>query len=147
MVILRPLELDDVPAIYRAVDSSRDALRRWMVWYQETYSIKHAEAWIQYTIDSAASGAGFHFAIVADGDLVGVISVEGLTPDSRRGMLGYWMATRATGRGLGREAVAQVVAWARAQTNLATLWALVAEANIAQPTRARGQRVSHCGLT
>jgi RimJ/RimL family protein N-acetyltransferase len=45
-------------------------------------------------------------------------------------MLGYWMATGATGRGLGRQAVEQVVTWARGQEDIATLWALVADANL-----------------
>ena len=130
MVSLRPVDIHDAPAVYRAVDSSRDVLRRWMVWYRDSYDLDDAESWIRYTIESAARGVGFHFAIVDEtDDLIGVISVEGVSAESGRGMLGYWMATRATGLGHGRKAVEQVVAWARGQEKLATLWAVVAEAN------------------
>ena len=131
MVSLRPLELRDAPAVYRAVDSSRDALRRWMVWYRDDYNLADAESWIQQALESAATGRGFHFAIVdANGEFVGVISVEDVRPESGRAMLGYWMATGATGRGLGRQAVEHVVTWARGQGDIATLWALVADANL-----------------
>ena len=132
MVNLRPLELHDAPAVYRALDSSRDALRRWMVWYRDDYDLGDAEAWIHNTVETAVAGRGFHFAIEdANAELIGVISVEDVSPESGRAMLGYWVATGATGRGVGRQAVGEVVTWARGQTNVTILWALVAEANIA----------------
>ena len=49
MIHLRPLELTDAPAVFAAVDCSRDALRRWMVWYRDEYSLADAELWIQHT--------------------------------------------------------------------------------------------------
>jgi RimJ/RimL family protein N-acetyltransferase len=132
MVSLRPLELRDARAVFQALDSSRDVLRRWMVWYRDDYKLADAESWIRHTLASAADGAGFHFAMIdAQGDLVGVISVEDVSHESGRGMLGYWMATHATGRGLGRQAVEQMVTWARDQSAIATLWAIVADANVA----------------
>jgi RimJ/RimL family protein N-acetyltransferase len=132
MTSLRLLAPDDAPAVFKAVDASRPALRRWMVWYQDSYSLAHAEAWIQHVAATAAAGTGFHFAILdAREDLVGVIGLEDVRSDSGRAMLGYWIATHATGRGLGRRAVEQVVAWVRARGDVTTIWALVAEANLA----------------
>ena len=132
MINLRPLSVRDAPAVYQALDSSRDALRRWMVWYRDDYKLSDAEAFIQRAIDIAAAGSGFHFAMVdATGEVIGVISVEDVNSESRRAMLGYWMATGATGRGLGRQAVAQAITWARRQPNIEALWAIVADANTA----------------
>jgi ribosomal-protein-serine acetyltransferase len=132
MISLRPLELHDAPAVYQAVESSRDALRRWMVWYRDDYNLSHAESWTRYAVDSTAANTGFHFAIAdAQGELIGVISIEGVSPESGRAMLGYWMATRSTGHGLGRQAVGQIINWARGRGSIATLWALVADANMA----------------
>ena len=125
MVSLRTLELRDARDVFRAVDGSRDALRRWMAWYHDGYDLSDAESWIQHTVDAAATGTGFHFAMVdSTGELVGVISLEDVRPESGRAMLGYWMATPATGRGLGGQAVAQIVAWARERCNLLILWAV-----------------------
>jgi RimJ/RimL family protein N-acetyltransferase len=103
-----------------------------MVWYRDDYDLAAAESWIQQTLETAAAGTGVHFAIIdAKGGLVGVISIEDVNRESGRGMLGYWIATQATGRGLGRRAIEQVVAWAREQSAIATLWAIVADANVA----------------
>jgi RimJ/RimL family protein N-acetyltransferase len=98
MITLRPLELADAPAVFEAVNHSRDALRRWMVWYSEAYSVTHAEAWIEQTLVARAGGTGFHFAICdANGVLVGVIGLEDVNAVTGRAMIGYWVATPFTG--------------------------------------------------
>ena len=129
MISLRPLVLHDAPAVYQALDSSRDALRRWMGWYRDEYDLSDAEHWVRHTVESAAAGSGFHFAIVDTADVIGVISLEDV--GSGRAMLGYWMASPVTGRGLGRQAIAQALTWARRRRNIRTVWALVADANVA----------------
>jgi RimJ/RimL family protein N-acetyltransferase len=40
------------------------------------------------------------------------------------------VATPATGRGLGTSAVGDALSWARTNTQLALVWAIVAEANV-----------------
>lgn len=132
MMNLRPLAPKDAVAVFQAADSSRPALRRWMVWYRDTYNLSDAEAWIQHATETAAAGTGFHFTILdAEQDLVGVIGLEGVGSESGRAMLGYWIATHATRRGLGRHAVEQMVAWARSLGTVKTIFALVAEPNVA----------------
>ena len=129
MTLLRPIEIGDAPAVARAVDCSRDALRRWMVWYRDAYGVSDAQRWIELALDARADGTGFHFAICdTTGSFVGVISLEGVT-EAGRSMLGYWIATPATGRGIGRRAVADILAWARENSRIRVVWALVAESN------------------
>jgi ribosomal-protein-serine acetyltransferase len=131
VITLRPLELGDAPAICAAVDCSREALRRWMVWYRDDYDNRAAEVWLQHTRAVTEAGTGFHFAICEpDGSLVGVISLEDVNEETRRAMLGYWIATPATGRTIGRRAIKQALAWARRETRIRIIWALVAEANV-----------------
>src|SRR5262245_6870012 len=115
MISLRSLELSDAAAVFAAVDVSRDALRRWMVWYSDSYSLADAETWIQHTLAARTEGTGFHFAICSpDDSLVGVIGLEEVTTGGRA-MLGYWMATPATGRGFGTRAVSDALTWAQSQ--------------------------------
>jgi len=68
----------------------REALRRWMVWYRDGYSIADAESWIQHTIETTARGDAFHFAMVDHRtEFVGVISIEDVQRETGRAMLGY----------------------------------------------------------
>jgi ribosomal-protein-serine acetyltransferase len=130
MSVLRPLEVSDAPAVFAAADASRDALRRWMVWYRDTYGPEDAVSWVRHAVGAHAAGSAFHFAVCgSDGELAGVLGLEDVSDETGRAMLGYWVATPATGRGLGTRAVGEAVAWARGQPRLRVVWALVAETN------------------
>ena len=130
MVSLRLLTLADAPAIAAAVDCSREALARWMVWYRDDYDVCAAEDWIRHTLATAATGTAFHFAILGPDDhVVGVISFEDISETPTRAMLGYWVASPSACRGIGRRAIAGALGWARAQSPIQIVWAVVAEPN------------------
>jgi RimJ/RimL family protein N-acetyltransferase len=129
MSTIRPLDLADAPALFAAVDCSRDALRRWMEWYHDAYSLSDAETWITHTLAARSEGTGFHFAIVeADGRLVGTVGLEDVNPASRA-MLGYWIATPETRRGVATRSVGEALRWAQTNTGIRTVWAVAAELN------------------
>jgi RimJ/RimL family protein N-acetyltransferase len=132
MVTLRPILATDAPAVAAAVDESRDALRRWMVWYRDDYDAHAASAWIADALAKAAAGTAVQFAILTTDDkLVGVIGLEDIDEESGRAMIGYWLSTRVAGRGIGRNAVKLAVAWARTRPEINVIWAVVADANLA----------------
>lgn len=132
MVSLRPIATTDAPAVAAAVDESRDALRRWMVWYRDDYDAHAAGAWIAASLANAAAGTGFQFAILtADDKLAGVLGLEDIDQESGRAMIGYWLSTRVAGRGIGRRAVELALAWVRTRPRIRVIWAVVAEANLA----------------
>ena len=131
--MIRPLKLSDSAELFAAVDCSRDALRRWMEWYHDAYGLADAENWIQYTLTARAEGTDFHFVVCEseESPVIGVVGVEDVNADTGRAMIGYWLATPDTGRGLATRAVAAVLEWARSETDIRTVWAGVAAPNIA----------------
>jgi RimJ/RimL family protein N-acetyltransferase len=130
MVTLRPIAETDASAVAAAVDQSRDALRRWMPWYRDQYSITDASTWIGASLAATAAGHGVQFAVIGHGNsLVGVIGFEDFSEQSGRAMIGYWLATPATGHGIGRQAIALALDWASARLGVRHVWAVVAEAN------------------
>ena len=132
MIRLRPIEVADAPAIAAAVARSRDALRRWMVWYTDDYDVRAAHEWIASSLADAAAGTTVQFAVVGRGEeLIGVLGFEGIAAEPGRAMLGYWLATDAVGQGFGRRAIALALTWARNHPGLRTIWAVVADANLA----------------
>ena len=105
-----------------------------MTWYRDTYGLADAETWVTQAVARHAAGTDFHFAVHDTEDtLAGVLSLENVSDETGRAMLGYWLATPTTGRGLGTRAVAEVLLWARRQSRLRVIWALVAEGN--RPSR------------
>ena len=130
MATIRPLSLQDVAAVYAAVDGSRPEFAKWMVWYQPSYSPEDAAEWVRRSCAQHEAQSDYHFAICDDeGDLIGAVSLENV--DTRRGtaMMGYWVATSATGRGAATTAIGQVLAWASGHTGIRCVWALIATAN------------------
>lgn len=101
-----------------------------MPWYRSTYAPSDAGEWVMRSCAEHEAQTGFHFAICDDsGDLIGVISLEGVDSPPGFAMLGYWVATPATGRGAATAAIGQILAWAAAHTNLQRVWALIAPDN------------------
>jgi RimJ/RimL family protein N-acetyltransferase len=116
--------------VFTAADCSRAALKRWMVWYHDAYGLDDARSWIDYTLADSEARTGAHFAICgSDGSLLGVMSLEGIDDATGRAMLGYWVATPATGQGIARRSVEDVLGWARKNTLIDVVWAVVAEEN------------------
>jgi RimJ/RimL family protein N-acetyltransferase len=130
MITLRAVSPSDAPAVANAVHRSREALRRWMPWYRDDYDRGVAEMWIEQSVAGAAAGTDFQFAILDPSNaIIGVVGFEDLSSESGRAMLGYWLATDATGRGIGRQAIALALDWARWQPAFRLIWAVVAEPN------------------
>jgi ribosomal-protein-serine acetyltransferase len=131
MIGLRPLTPNDAAAIHSAVDRSRPELRRWMSWYHDAYGPADAESWLEFASKQQAAGACQHFAICDEkGVVVGVLGFEDIG-EHGRAMIGYWIATPSTGRGLGTQAIRDALDWARKEARIETVWAIVAEANAA----------------
>jgi RimJ/RimL family protein N-acetyltransferase len=103
-----------------------------MAWYSDDYNEAAAQSWIASSLASAKTGTAVQFAILRDDeDLVGVLGFEDIGTEPGRAMLGYWLATDAVGQGIGRRAIALALGWARDHPGLRTVWAVVAEANLA----------------
>lgn len=132
MFTIRPFTSDAAAAVYAAVDSSRPEFAKWMVWYQPTYSPKDAIEWVRRSCAQHDAQTAFHFAICDDaGDLIGAISLEDVDTRNGTAMLGYWVATPATGRGAATSAIGSLLAWAEAHTGIRYVWALIAADNAA----------------
>lgn len=101
-----------------------------MPWYRDDYDTHSAGVWIAASNASADHGTAIQFAILDHANaLVGVIGFEDIEEQTGRAMLGYWLATPVAGHGLGRQAIALAIAWARAQPAVRVIWAVVADAN------------------
>ena len=134
-VMIRPVEPQDVNGVFDAVEHSRRELDRWMDWFEPSYSREDAANWVRRGCAEQLDGTGYHFVMCDPaGVLIGVISFESVDATTGSAMLGYWVSTPATGRGVAKSAVAQALAWASAHTNIRRVWAMIAPDNVASCT-------------
>lgn len=112
-LILRPLRLDDAPAIQSECGNWNVARMLSPVPYP--YPDGLAEEWIASDVKGRASGGAVRFALVYEAALIGVMGLERqgpLCPGTGHFELGYWLGERWWGRGLATEAARRVVAFA-----------------------------------
>jgi ribosomal-protein-alanine N-acetyltransferase len=103
-----------------------------MPWYRSTYAPNDAAEWVRRSCAQHEAESSYHFAICDDADhLIGVISLEDVDARTGLAMLGYWVATPATGRGVATAAIGQLMTWAAAHTAIRRVWALIAPDNAA----------------
>ncbi|HYU56802.1 MAG TPA: GNAT family protein [Actinomycetota bacterium] len=114
---LEPMSGDHLDGLWAAARSSLPELRAWMAWSLET-SPERMGAFVRDSEEAWAAGRAYRFAIVHDGEPVGVISVELHERMSHRGEVGYWMRSDLAGRGLTTEAGHAVVGFAFGQLRL-----------------------------
>jgi len=129
-VRIRPIVMDDVPAVYESVRESMDALKPWMPWCHDEYSISESRDWVEKKIESFAEKLEFHFAIFSANQFSGVCGLNGIRDAHRLANLGYWVRTSMCNRGIATAATRRLVEWAFENTELDRLEIVAAVGNI-----------------
>jgi ribosomal-protein-serine acetyltransferase len=126
-VLLRPYRPGDEPEVFAAIRESVEELCRWMPWCHPGYSIEETRAWIEHCGVARARGSEFHFVIEdRSGAFLGTCGLNQMRHEHRMANLGYWVRTRATGRGVATRAVRQLAEFAFRETELVRLEIVVA---------------------
>jgi ribosomal-protein-serine acetyltransferase len=107
--LIRPLEAEDVPELFRLVDANRDYLRAWLPWLDATRREEDLQAWSTAEREKAAAGRAAQFVIVDEGRIAGVIGFHEIDWSNRQVDLGYWVAEDRQGRGLVTRAAAALL--------------------------------------
>lgn len=128
---LRPLAEADAEALYAAVESSREHLRRRLRWISSVSSPEHCQAFIRRSLEEAGTGAGRVFGIFESRaqDLVGVASLGDRLRTPGVAELSGWVRADRLDRGYALEAGRIALAWALRKEGLQRLYAVIDPAN------------------
>lgn len=128
--VIRPCTGDDAPAMHEAVRESLGELIPWMPWCHPEYSMQEARAWLRVQVQAFNERKWYEFAIVdPDGRYLGQCGLNQFDELNRRCNLGYWVRSRAAGRGVATRAVLLLRDWAFAHTTLVRLEIVIAAGN------------------
>ena len=97
---LRLLREEDAEELSLRVDQNREHLRRWAPWVDETTTRSDTLKFVRFCLDSAVAGTGFHYALLLNGEIVGLVTFNTIEKINRCATMGYWLAKSQTGRGL-----------------------------------------------
>ncbi|QUC19133.1 uncharacterized protein UV8b_03374 [Ustilaginoidea virens] len=106
-LVLRRWSPSDAAALHSAASSSLDELARWMPWAADGYGREQAQGFLEFTAQAWDSASQLDYALVVDGQPSGSFGLMRARSGRADALeVGYWLATRATGRGMATRAVA-----------------------------------------
>ncbi len=105
-LVLSPVESSDGPALWDAVESSREHLEPWLPWVPFNTTPESSQRYADACSTDWDAGRAVRFAIrAADGRrLLGVVGLDSCVHLHRSCELGYWLRRDATGHGVMTEA-------------------------------------------
>jgi ribosomal-protein-serine acetyltransferase len=122
-LLLRPYEPTDAPALFAAVDSSRESLLPWLPWARSQNLTVEATAQSISSMRDAAQdplrvdlNAIFGYCVgvfdASTGDLLGGTGLNRMLPAIHTAETGYWVRADQRRRGICTRALAGMLSWA-----------------------------------
>jgi ribosomal-protein-serine acetyltransferase len=126
---LRLVREKDAEELSVRVDQNREHLRRWASWVDGTTTTSDTLKFVRFCLQSAVAGTGFHYALLLDGEIVGLVTFNTVEKINRCATMGYWLAKSQTGRGLMTTAAKTLISEGFRQLDLNRIQARVATEN------------------
>jgi ribosomal-protein-serine acetyltransferase len=98
-IVIRPLLEDDTTALYEAARESIAELSAWLPWCHENYCIEETREFIARKVTSEGE-EWYSFGVFDTGRFLGGVGLNFINRVHQMGNLGYWVRTRATGKGV-----------------------------------------------
>ena len=108
-ISIRPVEPDDAPAIQRWASDPRIAETTTL---PRPYPADGGEQWARACVEARPAGTRYPFAILLDGELVGLMGVNAVDVTQGTADLDYWIAGPYWRQGLATSAGRLAAAWA-----------------------------------
>lgn len=111
---LRPIDANDAPELWEAIESSRWHLERWLPWVPFNNTPDASERFAEACANDWDTGRAVRFAIRdrSNSSFLGVVGLDACVHLHRSSELGYWLKQTVTGKGIMTEAAATVVDFA-----------------------------------
>jgi ribosomal-protein-serine acetyltransferase len=105
-IAVRAFRSDDAAPLHRAVGESITEVAPYETWCHSGYTADEAADYVGWWIDARERNRAFYYAVeeAASGQLLGACGLSDYSAEHRHAMLGYWIRTSRTGRGIATRA-------------------------------------------
>src|SRR5687768_13224572 len=131
-IFIRPLNPDDIPAIYEAVRESIEEVSRWMQWCHADYSQSETSAYVLSCESAWKSDSDYGFGIfeVSTERYLGGVGLNFINRVHQCANLGYWVRTLSARRGIASSAARLAARFGLVELGLQRIEILAAVGNI-----------------
>ncbi len=101
-LLLRSYKLEDAAELFRCVDRSRQHLRPFLNWVDQTTQVEHSLQFIQMSLAQQNAGEAVAMGIFLQQEhrLIGGIGLHHWHRNEQRAQIGYWITSEFAGQGL-----------------------------------------------
>ncbi len=130
-IFLRMLSARDAIPLFAITDQSREYLKKWLPWLDETTSEADTLSFIKNSLVPFNNRKGLTAGIFFEENIVGVIGYNTLDFQNRIGTIGYWLSKQHTGKGIMTKSVDALVTYGFTELNLNRIEISCAKENLA----------------
>lgn len=95
----------DAEAVFHLMDESRDELKTWLPWVNDTKTVADEEKFLATTLAEFGTGDSMSTIILYKNQPAGMISFNRFRSMDKSAEIGYWLGTKFVGKGIMHRAV------------------------------------------
>jgi len=104
-VFLKELEIKDAEHIFKAIDSQREYLGKWLPFVEFTKSVKDSLDYVDSVVTMPEECKEWQFAVFCGDDFAGLAGFKGTDRLNRKSEIGYWLCEKFQNRGIMTDSV------------------------------------------
>lgn len=139
-LMLRPIELQDAPAVLELILANEDHLKQWLPWVTRPFTIHTVLSYIEMSERKRVQQTGYEYVIISQNNLCGIVGLQHVDWQNRKANIGYWLSRAHEGMGIISRAVETLVRMAFEDLKLNRLEIYCAQENLR--SRAIPERLS-----
>ncbi len=113
-ILLKPISLDTVPLIFKALDTDRKYLRVWLPFVDSTLKEEDTLEFAQSVLDEGK----IQFGIYYQDQFAGLVGFNNMDGCNKKAEIGYWISPRYEGKGIITQSVKELLIYAFTELEL-----------------------------
>jgi ribosomal-protein-serine acetyltransferase len=99
-ISLKLIELRDAERVFDLTNNSRDYLREWLPWLDNTTKLEDTEEFIKMSLKGFSENKSMNTVIIYKGQIVGVAGYNLIDWTNKIAYIGYWLGKQYQGNGI-----------------------------------------------
>lgn len=129
-ISLQKVRVKSAREIYECIDRSRDFLREWLPWVDDTRSPEDTESYIKSLHRKRGARKEMVFEVQYKGSIVGLIGLKDIDLMNNKAEIGYWLCKDALGKGIMTRSCRALIYYAFDTLQLNKIWVRCAVDNM-----------------
>ncbi|MBO4710357.1 GNAT family N-acetyltransferase [bacterium] len=117
-LFLKELEIEDAGHIFKAIDSQREYLGKWLPFVEFTKTVKDSLDYVNSVVTMPEECKEWQFAVFCGNDFAGLAGFKGTDRLNRKSEIGYWLREEFQGRGIMTDSIRALIRFGFSELDL-----------------------------